>query len=113
MTSMYDFPPDLSVLNGRTLFIGLGAMKAGTSWVSEYLRGHPGVYHSPIKEMNFFNKLAQNPLSSIGPDFRMRRMRKILLEDNCVYPPTKNKYETLQALAELDALESENDYLLP
>lgn len=111
MTSMYDIPPDISVLNGRTLFIGLGAMKAGTSWVSDYLRGHPNVYHSPIKEMNFFNKLVQNPLSSIGPDFRMRRMRKILLDDNRVYPPTKKKYETLQTLAELDALKSEDDYL--
>ncbi len=107
----YAKPVNVSDLNGRTLFIGLGAMKAGTSWVSDYLSGHPDVFHSPIKEMNFFNKLDQNPLSRMGRDFRMLRMRSILLESASSYPPTRKKYETLQTLAELDGLETTNDYL--
>ncbi len=111
MTSIYDNFPDIGALEGRTLFIGLGAMKAGTSWVSDYLRAHPDVFHSPIKEMNFFNTLDDNPLSAFGDSFRHRRMRQILLEKNWEYPPSRENYETLKTLAELGALETESDYL--
>ena len=34
-----------------------GAVKAGTSWLNVYLRGHPETYLRSIKEMQFFNKL--------------------------------------------------------
>ncbi|GED23435.1 sulfotransferase [Halomonas halmophila] len=35
-------------------FIGIGAMKAGTTWLHDYLKNHDEVLASPIKEMNFF-----------------------------------------------------------
>jgi hypothetical protein len=44
----------LAVLKGRTYFLGVGAQKAGTTWLSYYLREHPDVYFSPIKEMHFW-----------------------------------------------------------
>lgn len=106
----YDKDPDLDLLNGRILFIGLGAMKAGTSWVSDYLRDDPNVLHSPIKEMNFFNQLDPNPLSTFGERFRQSRMRAILLEKDWDYPPNQKSYETLKALAELGALKTQADY---
>jgi hypothetical protein len=42
------------------MFIGLGAMKAGTTWLHEYFRSHPQVFASPIKELNFFTSHLRN-----------------------------------------------------
>ena len=36
-------------------FLVIGAMRSGTSWLSEILGSHPGIY-MPDKELNFFNK---------------------------------------------------------
>ena len=35
------------------LFLSIGAMKAGTTWLSQVLRRHPQVYISPEKEIHF------------------------------------------------------------
>lgn len=35
--------------------IGIGAQKSGTSWLSQMLGQHPGVWTSPLKEVQFFN----------------------------------------------------------
>ncbi len=61
------------------MFIGIGAQKAGTSWLSDYLKSHPEVFHSPVKELNFFNKLLDNPLNNDDANFRLRRIETILL----------------------------------
>ncbi|MES0827098.1 sulfotransferase [Ruegeria sp. SCP11] len=103
--------PDISQLNGRVLFIGLGAMKSGTSWVSDYLHSHPDVFHSPIKEMNFWNKLDPNQMQKFGSDFRLHRMKKILLKDRTSYPPSVRDWEKLLTLAELDNLNTTEEYL--
>lgn len=42
-------------LDTRTMFIGVGAAKAGTTWLYEYLRDHREVCASPIKEMHYFD----------------------------------------------------------
>ncbi len=42
-------------LNGKTLFICVGAMKSATSWVHSYLSTLDGVTPSPLKEVHFFN----------------------------------------------------------
>ena len=51
-------PPQLrkyNELDGKTLLICVGAMKAATSWVYAHLRETPGVSVSPLKEVQFFN----------------------------------------------------------
>jgi hypothetical protein len=42
-------------LAGKTLLIGLGAQKAGSTWLSNYLAEHPEAYVSPLKEVHYFN----------------------------------------------------------
>lgn len=42
-------------LKGRTMILGVGAQKSGTSWLFNYLSQHPDVYGSPLKELHFFN----------------------------------------------------------
>ncbi len=36
-------------------FIGIGAPKAGTTWIFENLRQHPQIFVTPVKETNFFH----------------------------------------------------------
>ena len=38
-------------------FAGIGAAKAGTSWLATYLGGHPEVALSPIKELHYFDAM--------------------------------------------------------
>lgn len=37
-------------------FVGIGAQKAGTTWLARYLSGHPEVFFSPEKELHYFDR---------------------------------------------------------
>ena len=39
----------------QTLLICIGAQKAGTTWLADYLRGHPMVHLPPVKEVHYFD----------------------------------------------------------
>jgi hypothetical protein len=39
----------------QTLLICIGAQKAGTTWLADYLRLHPQVHMPPIKEVHYFD----------------------------------------------------------
>ncbi len=41
----------------KPLILGIGAQKAGTSWLSQVLNEHPQVWNPPYKEVHFFNHL--------------------------------------------------------
>ena len=47
------------VFNSQTLvlpdFLGIGAMKSGTTWLYENLRSHPGIYVPEKKELYYFS----------------------------------------------------------
>ncbi|MFK7752090.1 MAG: sulfotransferase [Sedimentitalea sp.] len=38
-------------------FYCIGAQKAGTTWLHENLRRHPGVWMPPVKELQYFNQI--------------------------------------------------------
>jgi hypothetical protein len=38
-------------------FLGIGAQKAGTTWLYRNLRQHPEIWLPPIKELHYFNRL--------------------------------------------------------
>ena len=44
-------------MSGQTLLFGVGAAKAGTSWLFDYLAGHREVYLPTVKELHYFNAL--------------------------------------------------------
>jgi hypothetical protein len=48
-------------------FLGIGAQKAGTTWLYQVLRVHPGVWLPPVKELHYFD---QNP--RVPKTFRQR-----------------------------------------
>ncbi len=39
----------------KTMFIGIGAQKTGTTWLADYLDQHPQVCISPVKELHYFD----------------------------------------------------------
>jgi hypothetical protein len=116
-------PPPTVPLAHRQLVIGLGAMKSGTTWLSDYLGSHPQFFHSPIKEMNVFaNLYPANPaypkfLYQPGDAYRLWRMEKIVLAYG-VNPPRldqadyeRERFDRLRALAQLGRIETIQDYL--
>ncbi len=38
-------------------FIGIGAMRSGTTWLTNQLRNHPQIWMPPIKELHYFDDL--------------------------------------------------------
>ncbi|ORE91425.1 sulfotransferase [Aurantimonas sp. 22II-16-19i] len=55
------------------LFLGAGAMKAGTTWMYRVFRSHPEIYFPPEKELHYFaHRYAHGP-SPLGPGHRLSR----------------------------------------
>ncbi len=49
--------PKFLNLADSTFLLGVGAQKAGTTWLYRYLANHPQVILSPIKELHYFDQL--------------------------------------------------------
>lgn len=58
-----------------TFLFGVGATKAGTSWLWRYLADHPECHFRAIKELHYFDTVAQNRF-----DGALRRARADLVE---------------------------------
>lgn len=61
----------------ENLFLSVGAMKAGTTWLYEQLKDHPDIYFTPEKEIHYFaNKVGiENQLSHKG---RIEKLKAVL-----------------------------------
>lgn len=61
----------------ENLFLSVGAMKAGTTWLYEQLKDHPDIHFTPEKEIHYFaNKIGiENQLSHLN---RMLKLKDIL-----------------------------------
>jgi hypothetical protein len=80
------------MLNTKTLLLGLGAQKTGTTWFANYLKTHPEVYVSSIKEMHFFkyfapnkswpNRFFENQLASASPTNAYDLIERLGFNDN-------------------------------
>lgn len=44
-------------MDRQRFFVGVDTQKSGTSWISDYLAGHPEIGFSPIKEVHFFDSI--------------------------------------------------------
>lgn len=51
-------------------FIGIGAGKSGTTWLSEMLKQHPDIYYPEArKELNYFNYLLPQDYKTPNPEY--------------------------------------------
>lgn len=103
-------------LRQRQLVVGLGSMKSGTTWLSGYLQSHPDFLHSPVKEMNFFNRIFPNPFNFSGSEFRLRRMEELVVSlgrHPARFPRSeyRERFDRLRALAQLGSLRDSEAYL--
>jgi hypothetical protein len=68
-------------------FLGIGAQKAGTTWLHTNLRMHPQIWLPPIKELHYLDQgrasLAKRLFSKSK---RMRKARAYLVERVCALP---------------------------
>jgi len=59
----------------RPTFLGIGAHKAGTSWLHRELERHPHVWVPPVKELHFFDRSPRYPspntLATASPGARL------------------------------------------
>ena len=58
------------------LFLSVGAMKAGTTWLYSVLRDHPDIYFSPEKEVHYFAHL-HTPSTPLTPHGRLSRVKAL------------------------------------
>lgn len=91
------------------MVIGIGAMKAGTTWLSDFLASHPGFLHSPVKEMNIFNQFAENPFRQRDDAFRLLRMEDIILGGRSLGHP--KVVDQLRGFAQIGRINDPEAYL--
>jgi len=61
-------------LDDKTFVLGIGAQKAGTSWLFRYLESRPDFYMSPIKELHWFDTKYRDDLR---PHFNARFIERL------------------------------------
>lgn len=77
-------------------FLGIGAQKSGSTWLSLNLRKHPQVHMPPLKELHYFSRSRRHPSFSIDMrilDLQWRRgLRETFKLNNIKYMPWFLKY---------------------
>lgn len=91
----------------KALVIGLGAQKAGTSWLAAYLRSHPAVFIPRMKEMHWFDAVHRpNPYRRFGPAI-FKRTQDLIAATTWT---AKDRPEALREASErIERLLMEND----
>jgi len=74
----------------QRLFLSVGAMKAGTTWLHEKLLQHPDIFFSPHKEVHFFAHYYKRSHILDKPK-RDARARKSLAKLNAINPSRASK----------------------
>lgn len=64
-------------MSEQTLLYGIGAAKAGTSWLHRYLSGHPECHFRSLKELHYFNTTSAHPGDEGGNWPRQYRDRRL------------------------------------
>jgi hypothetical protein len=59
-------------------FLGIGAQKAGTTWLHANLRNHPDLWLPPIKELHYFDEIHDVSVRAWSRPQRQRKSREIL-----------------------------------
>ncbi len=88
----------------KPLVIGVGAPKAGTTWLAQYFNNRPDCSRPPLKEMHFFNNLSEDGLKKLSTRIE-RRMNEMNPEPN-----QRRRMEHYKALVDAGR-SSDADYL--
>jgi hypothetical protein len=71
----------------NNLFLSVGAMKAGTTWLYEQLKDHPDIYFTPEKEIHYFaNKVGiENQLNHRDRILKLKPIMEKYAKGNAKY----------------------------
>ena len=71
----------------KRLFLSVGAMKAGTTWLYEQLKGHPEIYFTPEKEIHYFANAVgiENQLNHRSRLLRLKSVMEKYAKGNPTY----------------------------
>lgn len=79
----------MGALDGKTFVLGIGAQKAGTTWLYAYLNKRPEVYLSPLKEMHYLEAKYLPELRE-GIEKYFKRKERILFRQQ-IWPSARRK----------------------
>lgn len=96
-------------LDGRTLLVGVGAAKCGTSWVSTYLNSLSGVTLSPLKEVHFFNTKLRSTAKEMDL-FAIKRLVFHLKQDGDVVENLLDRPSFQASLDRVSMIYDDNGY---
>ncbi len=102
----------------RNFFVGIGAQKAGTTWMGNYFSKHPQISFSPVNELHYFNNVSGEKLHANFEKQCRRRLvkifqkiklgnkisRKLLEEIRCLTLRLEMKYDKNKYLKYFDLL---------
>lgn len=83
-------------MGDAVLMFGMGATKAGTSWLYRYLAGHPDCHLRSVKELHYFDTVDHGDRAGRAAGMRARR-------DQLAAKPGANA-DRARRIADLDAL---------
>lgn len=96
-----------SPLDDKTFMLGIGAQKAGTSWLCGYFMKHPDVFMPPLKELHHFDARYRPDLCS-NFDRRFCRSYEDARRHAVESKATQKRIEMLEARVQM--IEDENAY---
>ena len=93
-------------MGGGTLMFGLGATRAGSTWLYRYLSNHPDCALPRIKELHYFDALDLD-----GRDHQIKRMTRIIAQSEEAVASGKPaaRLRLSEARAMLDLLKRDED----
>lgn len=66
----------------KQFFVGIGAQKAGTSWLADYFIRHPQVAFSPVKELHYFDSMYRKDLCGGFNKIFEKRLKALLMRES-------------------------------
>jgi hypothetical protein len=85
-----------NLLNDKTFILGIGAQKAGTTWLHDYFMSHGGIFVPHMKEMHYFDQVYRPDLCSyFGGQFAATLSRQLAT------PADRRAIEERPVIAEL------------
>lgn len=98
-------------LYNQNFFVGIGAQKAGTTWLGDYFNQHPQVGFSPIKELHYFDVVYRASLTSHWNAILQSRLKEKIKQIKSSTFANHKLLEEIRALTlRLEMIYDENRY---
>ncbi len=91
-------------------FLGIGAQKAGTSWLHANLRKHPALWLPPIKELHYFDEIYIDGNKKWSRPQRERKSRAVLSSYLKIVPEQEWDFKFIREISEIAVAAPDDDW---